>query len=164
MKGKEFSPLSLYNNPLEFVPSWTYLGVTIVSGVSLTFSCKKELSNFYRSFNSLLSSNQKPDELILMNLLYSNCVPVLTNAAEVKVIPNVEIHDCNVALNNCIRRIFSYNRWESTRILRQLSFPSITKIFYSRSTRFITECLNGETQNEVIKSLAIFTKLENVED
>ena len=100
-----------------------------------------------------------------MNLLYSNCVPVLTNAAEVKVIPNVEMHDCNVALNNCIRRIFSYNRWESTRFLRQqMSFPSITEIFYSRSARFITKCLNGETQNEVIQLLATYTKLENVED
>ena len=165
MKKKVIDPLILYNTPLEFVPNWTYLGATIVSGASLTFSCKKELSNFYRSFNSLLSSNQKPDELVLMNLLYSNCVPVLTNAAEVKIIPNVEVHDCNVALNNCIRRIFSYNRWESTRYLRQqMSFPSVTEIFYSRSTRFITNCLNGVIQNQAIQLLATYTKLENVED
>ena len=70
-KDKCVNPLLLYNTPLEFVPQWTYLGATVVAGKTLTFSCKKELSNFYRSINSLLSAIQKPNELVLMNLLYS---------------------------------------------------------------------------------------------
>ena len=164
-KDKCVNPLLLYDTPLEFVPQWTYLGATIVAGKTLTFSCKKELSNFYRSINSLLSAIQKPNELVLMNLLYSNCVPVLTNAAEVKFFSNAEMHDCNVALNNAIRRIFTYNRWESVRHLRQqLRFPNLTEIFYSRSTQFLKNCLNGKTLNEVIFRLATYTKLENVED
>ena len=164
-KGKNVTPLTLYNEPLEFVPQWTYLGVTIVAGSSLTFTCKKELSNFYRSLNSLLSSIQKPNEVVLMNLLYSNCVPGLTHGAEVKLIPSSELNDCNVALNNGICRIFSYNRWESKRYLRQqLSFPSITEIFHSRSRKFLSKCLNGETQNDVIQRLAIYSKLENVKE
>ena len=164
-KGKSVTPLTLYNEPLEFVPQWTYLGSTVVAGTTLTFTCKKELSNFYRSLNSLFNSNQKPNELVLMNLMYANCVPGLTHAADVKMIPSNELNDCNVALNNGIRRIFSYNRWESTRYLRQqLSFPSIIDIFHSRSRKFISKCLNGETQNEVVHRLAIYTKLENVED
>ena len=164
-KGKNVTPLTLYDKPLEFVPQWTNLGVTIVAGSSLTFSCKKELSSFYRSLNSLLSSIQKPNELVLMKLLYTNCVPVLTHGAEVKIIPNQELNDCNVALNNGIRRIFSYNRWESTRYLRQqLSFPNITEIFHSRSRKFISQCLKGETQNDIIQHLAIFTKVDNVEE
>ena len=72
MKGKTVTPLTLYNKPLEFVSQWTYLGSTIVAGASLSFSCKKELSNFYRSFNSLLTSVQKPNELVHMHLMYSN--------------------------------------------------------------------------------------------
>ena len=100
-----------------------------------------------------------------MNLLCSNCVSGLTHAAEVKILSSSEMNDCNVALNNSIRRIFSYNRWESTRHLRQqLSFPNITEIFHSRSRKFITQCLNGETGNKVIIRLADITKLENVED
>ena len=121
MKGKSISPLILYNEPLEFVPHWRYLGATVVAGAKLTFSCKQELSNFYRSLNSLLSATQKPNELVLMNLLYSNCVSALTHAAEVKVIPNSELNDCNVALNNAIRRIFTFLRWESTRHSLQYS-------------------------------------------
>ena len=163
-KGKNVTPLTLYNEPLEFVPQWTYLDVYCCR-IFLNFYVKKELSNFYHSLNSLLSSIQKPNELVLMNLLYSNCAPGLTHGAEVKIISRSELNDCNVALNNGIRRIFSYNRWESTRYLRhQLSFPSITEIFYSRSRKFLSMCLNGETQNDVIQHLAIYTKLENVEE
>ena len=104
-----------------------YLDVTIVSGAKLSFSCKKELSNFYRSFNCLLSAVRKPNELVMMNLLYSNCVPCLTYAAEVKELTSSEFHESNVALNDAIRRIFSYNRWESTRTLRQqLGFSNIS--------------------------------------
>ena len=40
-------------------------------------------------------------------------------------------------MNDCIRRIFTFNRWESVRYLR-LSFghPSLTEIFESRSAKF----------------------------
>ena len=54
------------------------------------------------------------NELVLMHLIYANCVPGLAHAVEVKIFPNNELNDFNVALNNRICRIFSYNRWEST--------------------------------------------------
>ena len=61
--------------------------------------------------------------------------------------------------------IFSYHRWESTRHLRQqLSFPNVTEIFHARSRKFLSNCINGVTLNEVVRRLAVFTKLENVED
>ena len=37
MKGKTVTPLTLYNKPLEFVSQWTYLGSTIVAGLSVFF-------------------------------------------------------------------------------------------------------------------------------
>ena len=146
-------PLILNNEPLEFVPQWTYLGTTIVANDSLSFSCQSDLSKFYRSFNSLISAVQKPNELVLMNLLYANCVPTLSYVAEVKDLTSREMNDCNVALNNSIRRIFSYNRWESTRLLRQqLGFPNITEIFQSRRQRFNSKC--QMSYNSVIRFLA----------
>ena len=74
-----------------------------------------------------------------MNLLYSNFVSCLTYAAEVKELPSVEMQSSNVALNDSIRRIFSYNRWESTRTLRQqLGFLNITEIFQSGRDSFVS--------------------------
>ena len=73
-----------------------------------------------------------------MNLLYSICVPNLTYCAEVKDLSSANMHKCNVALNDSIRLIFTYNRWESTRHLRQqLNFPNIYEIFHSRKCRFL---------------------------
>ena len=141
MKGKTIDTLFLNNMPVEIVSEWTYLGTTIISGKNISFSTQKELSKFYRSFNSIMSAIQKPNSLVLMNILYSNCVPNLTFAAEVKDLPSREINGLNVALNDSIRRIFSYNRWESTRTLRQqLGFPNITEIFHQQRKRFMTCC------------------------
>ena len=44
----------------------------------------------------------------------------------------------NVALNDSIRRIFTYNRWESVRFLRlSFGYPSLIEIFENRSRKFL---------------------------
>ena len=102
-----------------------------------------------------MNSVRKPNELVLMNLLFSNCVPCLTYAAEVVEYGNNEIHTCNVALNDSIRRIYSYNRWESTRSLRkELGFPNIYEIFNSRQRSFLAK--NAEIRNRVILELTSY--------
>ena len=152
VKGVHVADLTLDGKSIEMVKEWKYLGVTVVAGAGLTFSHRSALSSFYRSANSILSSLRKPNEMILMNLLYSNCVPCLTYASEVVEFTNSEMHACNVALNDSIRRIYSYNRWESTRSLRQqLGFPSICEIFHSRQKAFLTK--NALLRNQVIVKL-----------
>ena len=124
------SDLMLDGKPLEFVKQWKYLGVTVTAGSSLCFSARPALASFYRAVNSILSVLRKPDELVLMNLLYSNCVPILTYGAEVVEFSNTDMRDCNTAINDAIRKIYSYNRWESTRFLREnLGFPSIYNFY-----------------------------------
>ena len=45
----------------------------------------------------------------------------------------------NVSLNDAIRKIFGFNRWESTRFLRaSFGYPSITEIFEERYQRFMS--------------------------
>ena len=102
----EVSPLKLYNQPIEYVSEWVYLGTTVVSGRTFSFSPNNDLRSFFRAANSLLSSLQKPNELVMMKLLYSMCVPIISYAAEVKFFKSSDMHTCNVALNDAIRRIF----------------------------------------------------------
>ena len=46
----------------------------------------------------------------------------------------------NVALNDCIRRIFTFNRWESIRFLRlSFGYPSLVEIFENRSRKFLKQ-------------------------
>ena len=151
-KDCHIADFTIDGKQVEIVHEWKYLGVTISSGTKLTFSHKPALSSFYRSVNSVLSSMRKPNELVLMHLLYSNCVPCLTYAAEVVEYSSVNMHANNVALNDAIRRIFSYNRWESTRLLRQnLGYPNVPEIFDARRKSFLLK--NARSPNEVIRDL-----------
>ena len=137
---------------IEFVSTWKYLGCTVNSGRTFSFTTSSELGAFYASTNSILRSLRKPNELVQMNLLYTNCVPCLTYCAEVKHLSSTDMHKCNVALNDSIRRIYSFQRWESTRELRQqLEFPNIYEIFESRRSRFTLK--NMDSRNLVIREL-----------
>ena len=65
------------------------------------------------------------------------CVPVLTYAAEVKEFNAREMSSSNVAINNAIRRIFSFSRMESVRQLRELcGYSSIYSLFETRKKMF----------------------------
>ena len=79
----------------------------------------------------------KPKENVLLQLLYSNCVPVLTYGAEVKDLSASDKQHLNVALNNAVRKIFGFRRWESIRYLREFyDFDSIEIIFAEARKRF----------------------------
>ena len=146
--------LYLNDQPVEFVHEWKYLGCTVVSGKKFSFNAKPHLRSFYCAVNSLFGAVRRPNDLVLMKLLYTNCVPILTYCAEVRVHTGNVTNSYNVALNDAIRRIFSYNRWESTRSLRQqLGYQNITEIFDSRTRSFLTRCQNSP--NPIIKFVAL---------
>ena len=93
-----------------------------------------------------------PNEMIQMQLLYSNCVPILTYASAVKDFPAREMTKCNTALNDAIRRIFTFHRWESIRTLREsLGFKSLTELFAISKNKF--ESLLQQHQNSILRSL-----------
>ena len=131
------SPIFLNGVALEFVPEWKYLGIVMVSGKAFTCSAKKARVAFFRSANSILRAIRGPSEIVQMKLLYSVCVPNITYACEVTDFHYKEKESLSVALNDAIRRIFSYNRWESIRVLRaSLGYLSVTEIFAKRRKSF----------------------------
>ena len=72
-----------------------------------------------------------------MKLLYNICVPIVTNACEVTSYSGKEMESLHVAVNDAIRRIFSYNRWESIKTLREsFGYLSVTEIFAKRKRNF----------------------------
>ena len=109
---ENFARITMNNVNIDYVSSVKYLGVTICARPTFSYDSKNDIRNFYRSANSILNVLKKPDECVLMHLLYTNCVPILTYACAVKKYPSREMQDCTTALNNSIRRIFTYNTWE----------------------------------------------------
>ena len=123
-------PILLNNCIIEYASSVKYLGVTIVSERGLSFSAIKEIQTFYRAANAILTILNKPNEDVLMQLLYTNCVPIISYACNVKVFSAQDMRDCNTAINNAIRKIFTFQRWESVRVLRDgFQMKSIYEIF-----------------------------------
>ena len=107
------APLYLNGRAINFEPEWKYLGVVIMTGNGFFCSARRPLASFYRSSNSVLNVLKRPSEHVLMKLLYDVCVPNLTYACEVTNFLCKEKNAMHVAVNDAIRRIFSYNRWES---------------------------------------------------
>ena len=79
-----FCPLLLGNSPLEFISEYKYLGVVLSADKGLCFSATTTIRSFYRAANSVLHSRVKPDQRVLMRLLYSNCIPIITYGCTVK--------------------------------------------------------------------------------
>ena len=100
----------------------------------------KPLKKFRSAANTVLNVHQKPSEQILMKMLFATCVPHLTYACDVIQYSAGQMQPLNVALNDCIRRIFTYNRWESVRYLRlSFGYLSLTEIFENRSRNFLKQ-------------------------
>ena len=129
---------TMYGNLLEFVNEYKYLGVFVVAGKQFSTSHTSPLIKFRSAANTVLNAHSKPSEDVLMKLLYAKCVPIMTYSCESISYSTKQFNSLNVAMNNCIRRIFGYNRWESVRFLRlSMGYPSITDIFYRRRERFL---------------------------
>ena len=132
------SPLLLNNEPMEFVNQYKYLGVEICAGKSLEFSVENVIRSFHRAANAILYSPVKPSNEVLLKLLYTNCVPIVSYCCAVRVFKAADMNRCNVAINNAIRKIFSFATWESIRHLRMThGYSSIYEIFETSRTKFL---------------------------
>ena len=134
-----FNGVSLFLNgkALDFTSEWKYLGVTLITENEFYCSAKGPRSSFYRSSNSILRVLKKPSKKVQLYLLYSICVPNVTYACDVVNYHYKEKNSLHVAVNDAIRRIFSYNRWESIRDLRiENGYLSVTEIFANRKRSF----------------------------
>ena len=129
--------INLHGESIEYVNSCKYLGFHLVSHDKFRFSVIEDLRGFFGSVNSILSCIRKPRENVLMQLLYSNCVPKLTFGAAVKELTASEMNQFNVAVNTAVRRIFGFRQWQSIRQLREVyGYPSVEVLHEKAKRRF----------------------------
>ena len=146
-------PLTVNGERIDFVTEWRYLGVTVTGGKNFGFSARPDLSSFYRATNAILGSLKGAHEHVLLNLLYTNCVPILTYACAIKEYSNSDMSDCNMAMNSAFRKIFGFRQWQSIRFLRELfGFKSLYVIFKEAQDKFRSACSNHS--NPIVKFIA----------
>ena len=143
----------MYGNLLDYVKDYKYLGVNVVAGKTFSTSHLKPLIKFRSSANTVINIHKKPSEQVMLKLLYSMCIPNMTYASDVLQYSSRQMQSMNVALNDCFRRIFGYNRWESVRFLRlSFGYPSLTDIFHKQSLRF--EARLPSLRNDTLRFLS----------
>ena len=130
--------IRLGQSTIDYVESIRYLGVTLTSNHGLGYSAANDIRTFYRASNSILNVLKKPEENILMKLLATNCVPILNYACCVKSFSAHEMSNCNTALNDAVRKVFTFQRWESVRYLRDsFGIKSIYDTFAEARKKFL---------------------------
>ena len=70
-----------------------------------------------------------------MHLFYTYCVPRLTYGAQVTSFNYRDTHAMSVALNDAIRKIFGWNRWQSVSELRNMMGYKSIEILFARMKR-----------------------------
>ena len=87
-------------------------------------------------------------------MLYSICVPNLTYACDVVDYHSRDKHSLHVALNDAIRKIFGYDRWQSVKDIRQSrGYSSVTEIFAERKLSFDSRL--SRIGNSLLSSLSV---------
>ena len=131
--------LSLDGKDIEWVQSWSYLGVTLVSHKSFNCCVDAKVKSFYRSANAILRIDGRSDETVMLHLLESQCVSILTYATEViHVADRDERRRLRVAYNSIFRRVFGYRNWESvTDLQHALKRPTWEELIEKRTAKFM---------------------------
>ena len=115
--GKKLAPvhkLTLNSAEIEWVNEWKYLGFILRSGSRFSCSVKEKLKSFYRSLNGILRVEGRSDDMILLRLIETHCLPILTYGVEViHLTQRDERRSLRVAYNSVFRKIFGYRIFES---------------------------------------------------
>ena len=153
VEHEKLGPILLNGCKIDYVDSVTYLGATIANDKGISFSSSNDLTKFYRASNSILRAANKPSEEVQMHLLYTCCIPILSYASAVKSYPSRQMQNCSTAVNDALRLIFGFNRWESVRSLREsFGYRSLVELFNSSKRKFENSLLSH--RNPVIFHLA----------
>ena len=117
-----------------------YLGVTIRSQKEFNCSIDDKVKSFYRCANAILRIDGRSDEIVMLQLLESQCVSILSYAMEViHVADRDECRRLRVAYNSIFRRLFGYRDWESvTELQHALKRPTWEELVEKRKTKFMS--------------------------
>ena len=144
-KKTDLPPLTLDGKSIEWVDSWTYLGVKLQAHRQFNCDIDGKVKSFYRCANAILRIDGRSDEMVMLQLMESQCISILTYAVEViHVADRDQRRRLRVAYNSIFRRIFGYRNWESvTNLQHALHRPTWEELIVKRTANFmksVAEC------------------------
>ena len=138
-KKSDLPPLVLDGKCIEWVDSWNYLGVKLQAHKSFNCNIDDKVKSFYRCANAILRIDGRSDEMVMLQLMESQCISILTYAVEViHVADRDQRRRLRVAYNSIYRRIFGYRNWESvTNLQHALHHPTWEELIAKRTDKFM---------------------------
>ena len=134
----------LNGKPVEWVDEWVYLGLTLKSGKTFECSMKERIKKFYRCANAIFRIDGRSNDMVMLKLVETHCVPILAYGIEVIHISNRdERRQLRVAYNSLFRKIFEY-RWSESVTALQNFLGRLTweELIDERRSRFIQRLLS----------------------
>ena len=128
----------LNGRPLEWKDSWNYLGINVIGGKKFGCSATERIKKFYRCANAIFRIDGRSDEMIMLKLVESHCIPILTYGMEVSHFTDrQERSKIRAAYNSVFRRIFGYRNFESvTQLQLALARPTWEMLIEDRTVNF----------------------------
>ena len=131
--------ISLDGKPIEWVEEWVYLGVSLKSGKSFGCSVTERIKKFYRCANAIFRIDGRGNDMAMLRLVETHCVPLLTYAIEIVHVANRDDRrQLRVAYNSLFRKIFKYRYRESVTALQEfLDRPTWEQLVEKRRSGFV---------------------------
>ena len=138
--GKKYDlcPLQLDGSNIEWVDSWSYLGVKLKAHTKFNSCIDEKIKSFYRCAIGILRIEGRSTEIVTLQLLETHCLPILAYAIDViHVADRDERRRLRVAYNIIFRKLFDYRPWESvTELQHALHRPAWEEIVNKRKQKF----------------------------
>ena len=151
-----FGNLTMNGAEIQWESEWSYLGVMLRSGKSFECSANARIKKFYRCANAILRIDGHSDELVMLQLVETHCIPILTYATEVIYVANRdERRQLRVAYNSLFRKIFSYRRFESVTALQHFLGKPTWKELVDKKRKTFIENLRHRDFASLSRALAI---------
>ena len=119
----------LGNKNLQWVSSFKYLGINLLSSLTLNSDLNWAFS---KARNSTLSNCSTAAVFVKLSLVKSYCLPLLTYCTGALDLPVVKVKVLGVCWNDCFRKLFGCKRYESVNevqnICGKLSFDCIYEL------------------------------------
>ena len=142
---------SLNGTPIEGVDRCNYLGVCLVSSQHFKCSVSDCIKKYYKCANAIFRVEGRSDDLTMLRLVETHCVPILTYGIElVDVFERTEKSKIRAAYNSVFRKIFGYRNFESvTELQLSLARPTWEMLCESRRESFYQRLSQSRAESPV---------------
>ena len=115
-----------------------YLGICLVSHLCFKCSVTDRIRKFYKCANAIFRIEGRSDDLTMLSLVETHCVPILTYGIEIAdFFDAAQKSKVRAAYNSLFCKIFGYRNFESvTELQLSLARPTWELLVHSRIDSF----------------------------